>query len=173
MMSGTTPKQYSWHEWEFFLLLMGNGADQDGKMFPSQRIADVLAPAALQYSASPFKAGGAFNMATRENADGTPQGHAYEKPETDGLVDRETQRQHKWNTAPHKRGLMRKRPTADPFGEWSWLDEASPLMSSKSESQWIAEKLSAALVRELERSRRGSPREPPIGMRHIRKGQDG
>jgi potassium channel subfamily K len=169
MISSKSPVQYSWNEWEFFLLLMGNGPIEYEKEFPGQQIADILAPAALQSAASPFKAGGAF----AKHDDAPPQNPAYEKPETDGLVDRETQRKEKWNMTPNRRGLLKKRPTADPLGDWSWLDQASPLLSSKSESEWIADKLSAALVRELNRRRRGWQRKPPISMGHIRRGRDG
>lgn len=163
---GNSPVQYSWKEWEFFLLLMGNGVYQDEEKFPGQTIEDMLAPAPLQITGSPYEVGGAVD---RHNDDPSHD-HGEEKPDTDGLVDRDTQRKDKWNTAPHKQGF-RKRHTADPLGNWSWLDETSPLMSSKSESWWIVDKLSAALVRELNRSRRGSRRKPPIGMGHIRRGK--
>lgn len=166
LSSGNPPVQYSWNEWEFFLLLIDNGASDNEEQFPGQTIEDLLAPGPLQNTASPFEAGGAFD---RHNDDSS-QDHGEEKPDTDGLVDRETQRKDKWNTTPHKRGF-RRRHTADPLGNWSWLDEASPLMSSKSESEWIADKLSAALVRELNRSRKGSRRKPPISMGHIRRGK--
>jgi hypothetical protein len=52
---------------------------------------------------------------------------------------------------------------------WSWLSSQSPLMSSKSEAEWILDRLSAALERELDRQRKGRRRHPPISLRDARK----
>ncbi|KAK6415994.1 hypothetical protein LTR95_017518 [Oleoguttula sp. CCFEE 5521] len=56
--------------------------------------------------------------------------------------------------------------------DWSWLSPSSPLMGTQTESQWILEKLSAALERELNRQRRGARKRPPISFaelkRHVR-----
>lgn len=141
------PVQYSWDEWEFFLLLIGHGSidDNDGSND--------------QQDTAPRPAGQADDSSTADTKN---------RPVMDGLVDRDTQRQTKWNKAPNKRGLIKRRETADPIGNWSWLDEKSPLMSVKSESQWLADKLSATLVHELDRSRKGEQKLPPIGMRHLR-----
>jgi len=55
--------------------------------------------------------------------------------------------------------------------KWSWLGTRSPLMGSKSEAEWILEKLALQLETELKRMRR--PREelspPPISMSDLRK----
>ncbi|KAF2163185.1 hypothetical protein M409DRAFT_68779 [Zasmidium cellare ATCC 36951] len=50
---------------------------------------------------------------------------------------------------------------------WSWLSDQSPLMSSRTEAEWILERLSAALVRELNRQRKGQKKRPPISMAHV------
>ena len=42
-------------------------------------------------------------------------------------------------------------------------------MSRKSEAEWILDRLSAALERELERQQRGRRQQPPIGLRDVRK----
>ncbi|KAF2207355.1 hypothetical protein CERZMDRAFT_115217 [Cercospora zeae-maydis SCOH1-5] len=142
-----SPVQYSWGEWEFFLLLIGHGSMDENDISDDQ-----------QTTAHP----------PRGQNDDSSTTTTKDRPVMDGLVDRDTQRRTKWNTAPTKRGLVKRRQTADPIGNWSWLDEKSPLMSVKSESQWLADKLSATLVRELDRSRKGEQKSPPIGMRHLR-----
>jgi potassium channel subfamily K len=53
--------------------------------------------------------------------------------------------------------------------DWSWLSGQSPLMSSKSEAEWILDRLSAALERELDRQRKGRRRHPPISLRDVRR----
>lgn len=55
----------------------------------------------------------------------------------------------------------------DPLCNWSWLSSQSPLMSNKTESRWILDRLSAALERELNRQRKGYKKTPPISMRDI------
>ncbi|QIW99308.1 hypothetical protein AMS68_004826 [Peltaster fructicola] len=52
---------------------------------------------------------------------------------------------------------------------WSWLSNESPLMCARNESEWIMERLSAALERELNRTRRGYRRKPPISYRELSK----
>lgn len=46
-------------------------------------------------------------------------------------------------------------------------------MSSKSEAEWILDRLSAALERELHRQQRGRRQQPPIGLRDVRKKLEG
>jgi potassium channel subfamily K len=56
------------------------------------------------------------------------------------------------------------------YHRWSWLSRASPLMGTKSETEWILEKLGACLERELRESRllpyrtREERRRPPVSM---------
>jgi potassium channel subfamily K len=48
---------------------------------------------------------------------------------------------------------------------WSWLGVKSPLMSAKSEPQWLAERLGARLEREMKMLRRGRRDEPlPVSL---------
>jgi potassium channel subfamily K len=48
---------------------------------------------------------------------------------------------------------------------WSWLGVRSPLMSAKSEPQWLAERLGARLEREMKMLRRGKRDEPlPVSL---------
>ncbi|KAK5020107.1 hypothetical protein LTR60_000829 [Cryomyces antarcticus] len=56
---------------------------------------------------------------------------------------------------------------------WSWLGNRSPLMGSKQEAEWILERLSLTLERELRKMRSpdlGEQREvPPISMKDLRR----
>jgi potassium channel subfamily K, other eukaryote len=54
---------------------------------------------------------------------------------------------------------------------WSWLSSKSPLLGSKTETEWILERLSAALERELNRQRKGYKKQPPISMAALRRGK--
>ena len=55
-------------------------------------------------------------------------------------------------------------PVAD-VERWSWLGVRSPLMSPKSEPQWLAERLGARLEREMKMLRRGERDEPlPVSL---------
>jgi len=58
--------------------------------------------------------------------------------------------------------------------KWSWLGTRSPLMGNKSEAEWLLQKLSAVLERELENVRRGGSkdeRRPPISLADLQKEQ--
>lgn len=57
----------------------------------------------------------------------------------------------------------------DDGSDFTWLSNKSPLMGTKSESEWILERLSAALERELNRQRKGLKRPPPISMRDLQR----
>lgn len=56
---------------------------------------------------------------------------------------------------------------------WSWLGTRSPLMGSKSEAEWILERLSKTLEHELRRMKSSKPAEredpPPISMTDLRR----
>lgn len=56
---------------------------------------------------------------------------------------------------------------------WSWLGTRSPLMGNKSEAEWLLEKLSAVLERELQRLRSGEAGKtrPPISLADVKKEQ--
>lgn len=184
-------KEYGWHEWEYFLKLMGNDDDPDG--FEGQRIPNVLVPETMK--TPPHALTGDFQhdqqkwedyqAAEAQQINSSSESTAVEA-DKDGVVDRETERKDKyaWSSAPEhtKKKQKSKKDQAksrnqqedddDPLREWSWLSEESPLMSTKSEGEWILERLSMALVRELNRSRKGYKRRPPVGMRNILIGKE-
>ncbi|KAF2090437.1 voltage-gated potassium channel [Saccharata proteae CBS 121410] len=60
---------------------------------------------------------------------------------------------------------------------WSWLGTKSPLMGSQTEAEWILERLSATLERELRKMRteklEGKKTPPPISMNGLRKRKSG
>lgn len=119
----------------------------------------------------PLRPGASFRimLTPEETHDGTVEDNILMQDDKDGPVDRKTElREHGDQTKTKRNKLhLRRRPTDDPLSDWSWLSEESPLMSRKSESEWIVERLSATLVRELKRQRGGRKRRPPIGMRHL------
>lgn len=183
------PKEYKWEQWEYFLRLMGNGEDPDD--FPGQERADIQVPEPLRAPAKLHQAGQVqFDTATdhQSSEDARKPTHAAvlssEKPpsssssgeppsqyfdaQTDGNIDRATSiLQHK----EHQRKSLRHHHTGrhltkrDYLRDWSWLSNESPLMSSKTEAEWILERLSAALERELNRVRKGYRIQPPIKLR--------
>ena len=61
---------------------------------------------------------------------------------------------------------------ADDDQEWSWLGIRSPLMGSKTESQWLLHQLGEMLEKELRRMRSGNLKDrdepPPISMADLR-----
>ena len=57
----------------------------------------------------------------------------------------------------------------DVLENWSWLSSKSPLMGPKTESEWLLERLSAALERELNRQRKGGKRKPPVSYNDMRR----
>lgn len=64
---------------------------------------------------------------------------------------------------------MRTETSGEPFS-WSWLGPRSPLMGNKSEAQWIVERLSATLEKELFNLRNNKIEDwtpPPISMRTL------
>ena len=133
------PKQYTWPEWEYFLKLMGDEEESEG--YAGQQISDVMVPERLR----------------------VPKGLA----SADGNIDRQTSavldmEAHRKEHKRRHRKSVKLEPRFD--HHWSWLSDESPLMSSKSEAEWILERLSAALERELNRRRKGYKRKPPITL---------
>ncbi|KAF2659307.1 potassium channel-like protein [Lophiostoma macrostomum CBS 122681] len=61
---------------------------------------------------------------------------------------------------------------ADDDQSWSWLGIRSPLMGNKNEAQWLLQRLSATLEKELRKMRSPNPKEreepPPISMSDLR-----
>ncbi|KAI7612222.1 voltage-gated potassium channel [Hortaea werneckii] len=155
--NGST-KQYTWEEWEYFLKLMDN--EDDASDDREKRERTPVLPQKLQHSSSGVSSG----LSSPAVASGT-----------DGAVDREHEMQ-EWKRLHegHKRNKLRsnpdginRRPTTAELTDWSWLSNKSPLMSTKSETEWILERLSAVLETELRRQRKGLRKIPPVSMADI------
>ena len=151
-LSASPPKHYDWIDWEYYLKLMGN--QDDPVDYPGQVHPDILVPDNLRA------------LPSMESAETM----------TDGAVDRETElREWREEHEKHKKLLshpkkhQKRRLTTMDLQDWSWLSSKSPLMATKSEAEWILDRLSAALERELNRQRRGYKREPPISVRDVQR----
>ncbi|KAK5111913.1 hypothetical protein LTR62_004645 [Meristemomyces frigidus] len=177
---GASPaKQYSWTEWEYFLKLMGN--EDDPEDYPGQRQPDILVPDALRVGpshGSDATAGGDGADEPKKDDSARDESDELERSQVDGVVGRKTELK-EWKEKrqanklrPHpfrQQSGHRRRPTTMDILDWSWLSSKSPLMGSKTEAEWILERLSAALERELNRQRKGFQRPPPIKLSEIRK----
>ncbi|KAK5136132.1 hypothetical protein LTR08_003969 [Meristemomyces frigidus] len=158
---GASPsKQYSWQDWEYFLKLMGN--EDDPKDYPGQDQPDILVPGNLRMA--PSNGSGAGSDASMITT-------------TDGAIDRTTEvdaekrahANHKRLKKNPERGQGKGRLTTMDLQDWSWLSDRSPLRDTKSETEWILERLSAALERELNRRRKGFRRQPPVTMADVKR----
>ena len=179
-LSASPPKQYDWGEWEFFLTLMGNAEDPED--FPGQKHPDILVPDRLRapkdmFTAGTAKLGRSGSEASDEDQEAESGGFSSSNGDTspdrapvDGNIDRETSVVGRMS---ERRKESKRRRRKDPDSEpeyllnWSWLSDESPLMSQKSEAEWILDRLSAALERELNRQRKGYKRKPPISLKDV------
>lgn len=177
-LSASPPKEYKWAEWEYFLKLMGN--EDDPVDFPGQDHPDILVPEPMKAPehllSDPAKTenrAGSQGNGAQSSSEDNDKASAFETAKTqqlDGNIDRKTSvaKQMTFKRRQvHKRKF--KNPDDDFWVSWSWLSNQSPLMSRKSEAEWIMERLSAALERELNRSRKGYRRQPPISLKDARK----
>ena len=190
-LTASPPKKYEWGDWEYFLKLMGD--EHDPEDFPGQQHPDIMVPAPLRaplgmgtHEATgdhPDLEGSGKEMRTTDRT--TNRNHDSDEKEAsssddplsddvghmDGNVDRQTSlMQHLDPRRKRRQNRRPKNPDAEPdyLVNWSWLSQESPLMSTKSEAEWILERLSAALERELNRQRKGYRRKPPISLKDAR-----
>ena len=195
-LSASPPKNYDWADWEYYLKLMGN--EDDPVDFPGQNHPDIMVPEAMRapkHEIPSSHPGPGDNEkivqgpTTDSAVDEEPESEDTEvassrdhpSPEltsvVDGNVDRQTSvLEHKEASKKgHKKRHLKKNPDEEPeyLRNWSWLSNESPLMSQKSEAEWILDRLSAALERELNRTRRGYRRKPPIGLQDAQRNQSG
>lgn len=147
----TPPKKYAWADWEYYIKLMGSVDDHDDaeappRRFPGQRHADLLVPDAM-----------AMRRRDQLDADALRRHPGPHSPDATPGPGQDA------DAHPD----LRDSPTW--LMPWSWLSNQSPLMAQGTEADWILERLSAALERELNRSRRGFRRKPPISYRQLRR----
>lgn len=141
-LSASPPKKYEWGDWEYFLKLMGN--EDDPVDFPGQEQPDILVPDVLRIS-------------SRHNTTSSSASSPSVQPQKPNPDD-----------PSQHRGIRRRKPRTAWSAGWSWLSNESPLMGTKTESEWILERLSAALERELNRQRKGGRRRPPVSYTELR-----
>lgn len=173
-LNTSPPKQYSWADWEYFLKLVGDRDDDD-----TCPVQDLLIP-------QPVRAH--YNINARNLADNSPSDsheHAQaQHAETTDSAATSNSSGESDNASLEKRNVHaaskpspptqndptrhRRNRKKDWSANWSWLSHKSPLMSSKSEAEWILDRLSAALERELDCQRRGHTHIPPIGLRNLK-----
>lgn len=177
-LNTSPPKQYSWGEWEYFLMLIGNEDHHKGhddiapaRLIPkametTENTHDLLAEDAAERNHSK-------NDATRKGTDATDADEATRSEnkssseETANEIPAHPEKpdhHHAGNKHQHK---PNRAQTNGFLHNWTWLSKDSPLMSSKSEAEWILDRLSAALERELDRQQHGRRRQPPIGLHDV------
>jgi potassium channel subfamily K len=157
-------KRYSWEDWEYFLTLIGNEEEDDEE---EEERSKPLVSARMRF---PYN--------TRHTWAGTDAAaidadleHADLANKTDEFVHHPSSPTHKRRQHHHPAPLPHHHASEKLLHDWSWLSGQSPLMSSKSEAEWILDRLSAALERELDRQRKGRRRHPPISLRDVRRGR--
>jgi potassium channel subfamily K len=171
-LDASPPKNYEWSEWEYYLKLMGN--EDDPTDFPGQRQPDIMVPAPLRAPKGMNADRVAEEKRESDNTEVSPSEGALSgnDPPVDGNIDRKTSVMRKMD-GRRKESKERRRKESDQYSDylldWSWLSNASPLMSEMSETQWILDRLSAALERELNRQMRGYRTKPPIGLKDARR----
>ena len=166
-------KRYSWEDWEYFLKLIGN--EEEDSEEQSHR---PLMSARMRFP---------YNTQSRSPTSQQTRTDTDVSALDSDLTNKEDESQHLPKSPTHKHHARQHHdhaPLRQPsqskrlLHDWSWLSSQSPLMSSKSEAEWILDRLSAALERELDRQRRGRRRHPPISLRDVRRrgsgeGRDG
>ena len=190
-LGASPPKKYEWGDWEYFLKLMGD--EDDPEDYPGQQHPDIMVPEALRApkdmnlrgQAGFYEKGQPAMQANALDGTGSQSEESEEKDlssseppssrgieSADGNVDRKTSVvQHLAERRKKFKDRRPKHPDTKPdyMLNWSWLSNESPLMSSKSETEWVLERLSAALERELNRQRKGYRRKPPISLNDARR----
>ena len=173
-LNASPAKCYSWEDWEYFLKLIGNEESPiqplgkhnaakvktSGSGRSSSSSPDDIPTRNVQSSSEHIGA-----VAKEIAVDSTFQP---ERPLSDGGIDNDRSEKDMSNHLRSDHGHKTHRShTTDFLYNWSWLSRDSPLMSSKSEAEWILDRLSAALERELHRQQHGRRQQPPIGLRDI------
>lgn len=166
-------KRYSWEDWEYFLKLIGN---EDEKEDSSEENSHPLVSASMRFPYNERSRSYSQRMRTDTDTSAIdPDANSAFKEEQESRdpasPTHKHHHHHPHNHTTHPRRRRRQSQSEHFLHNWSWLSSQSPLMSSKSESEWILDRLSAALERELDRQRKGRKRYPPISLRDVRRGE--
>lgn len=185
-LNASPPKRYSWEDWEYFLKLIGNeenpicclGKHTGAQVTPSKSDRSPSSSPDADTTRNAQSTNEHHGTGAKEvSADSTVQsGHSRSQEEVaykNSSLPPEKKTSHHAQTNKHHNHKAHHSHTEDFLRSWSWLSKDSPLMSSKSEAEWILDRLSAALERELHRQQRGRRQQPPIGLRDVRKKLEG
>ena len=157
-LNSDPPKQYSWEDWEYYLKLIED--DEHRAKTPGRSIRSGVpwTPRAPMASENPndtkLPQEPSDSPSSKENSPPYPPAQPKSKEENDQHQFHADPDLHDDDQSPHS---------------WTWLSNESPLMSSKSEAEWILDRLSAALERDLDKRRKGYALSPPIRLRHARR----
>lgn len=173
-LNASPPKQYSWADWEYFLKLVGDRDDDD-----TCPVQDLLIPQPMRahynINARSLPDNSASNSQEYAQAQHAETADAAATSNSSGESDNASLEKRNVHAASkpsppnqNDHSLHRRNRRKDWSANWSWLSHKSPLMSSKSEAEWILDRLSAALERELNCQRRGHTHIPPIGLRNLK-----
>ena len=168
------PKKYEWTDWEYFLKLMGN--QDDPVDFPGQEHPDILVPEPMRAAKGTDSTADEPHESDDTEVASSEEAMTANYGPVDGNIDRQTSvdRHMESRRAESKKQRRKDRNTElDYLIDWSWLSNESPLMSQKSEAEWILDRLSAALERELDRQRKGYRQKPPIGLKDAKRKPQG
>jgi potassium channel subfamily K len=159
-------KRYSWEDWEYFLKLIGNEEEEEdseaqSKPLMSARMRFPYNTQSKWWSPTPQQ--------TRTDTDASALDTHPTTTEEDHSSHLPKSPTHKHHAHHHPAAHRHPSQAEKLLHDWSWLSSQSPLMSSKSEAEWILDRLSAALERELDRQRKGRRRHPPISLRDVRR----
>jgi potassium channel subfamily K len=185
-LNASPPKRYSWEDWEYFLKLIGNEENPICCLGKHTGVHVTTSRSDRSPSSSPDNDKTRNAQSANEHygtgakivsADSTAQhGHSSSKggaTKNDSPLHSGKDTTDHLRTNRHHHHKTHHSHTEDFLRSWSWLSKDSPLMSSKSEAEWILDRLSAALERELHRQQRGRRQQPPIGLRDVHKRTEG
>jgi potassium channel subfamily K len=155
-------KRYSWEDWEYFLRLIGNEEEDE----EDEERSKPLVSARMRF---PYNTRHTWAGTDASTIDTDPEHtlDSHDHTNKDRKSKHHPHQHHNRNHAPHHHNHQSQSEKL--LHDWSWLSGQSPLMSSKSEAEWILDRLSAALERELDRQRKGRRRHPPISLRDVRR----
>jgi potassium channel subfamily K len=185
-LNASPPKRYSWEDWEYFLKLIGNEENPIRSLGKHTGVQVTTSKNDRSSSSSPGGNKSRNAQSANEHcgteakiisADSSVQpGHPSSKEgatKEDSPLHSAKYTSDHLRTNQHHHHKIHHSHTEDFLRSWSWLSKDSPLMSSKSEAEWILDRLSAALERELHRQQCGRRQQPPIGLRDVRKRTEG
>lgn len=163
-LSSDPTKQYTWGDWEYYLKLIGDddegGIEALGFSIPSEAPSDSSEP------------GSTSTVGEKNDGISHPHAQLFQKPSDPSSKEPtgdNAERLISEEDGHHRHHTTQYRCDNESSYSWTWLSNESPLMSSKTEAEWILDRLSSALERDLDRRRKGYAQSPPIVLQHARR----